>query len=27
MDPAVLYRNFRGHEPDSQALMKKLGLV
>ena len=26
-DPAVLYRNFRGHEPDSQALMKKLGLV
>lgn len=27
VDPAVLYRNFRGHEPDSQALMKKLGLV
>lgn len=26
-DPAVLYKNFRGHNPDSQALMKKLGLV
>lgn len=26
-DPAVLYRNFRGHDPDPQALMKKLGLV
>lgn len=26
-DPAVLYRNFRGHEPDPHALMEKLGLV
>ena len=26
-DPALLYRNFRGHEPDSQALMRKLGLL
>ena len=26
-DPSVLYKNFRGHNPDSQALMKKLGLV
>lgn len=26
-DPAVLYRNFRGHDPKPEALMKKLGLV
>ena len=26
-DPAVLYRNFRGHDPDPEALMEKLGLV
>lgn len=26
-DPAVLYRNFRGHDPQPEALMKKLGLV
>ena len=26
-DPAVLYRSFRGHEPDPHALMEKLGLV
>ena len=25
-DPAVLYRNFRGHDPDPSALMEKLGL-
>ncbi len=25
-DPAVLYRNFRGRDPQPQALMKKLGL-
>lgn len=25
-DPSVLYRNFRGHDPDESALMKKLGL-
>ncbi len=25
-DAAVLYRNFRGHEPDPNALMEKLGL-
>ncbi len=25
-DPAVLYRNFRGQDPDSSALMRKLGL-
>lgn len=25
-DPAVLYRNFRGHDPKPDALMKKLGL-
>ena len=25
-DPAVLYRNFRGHDPQPEALMKKLGL-
>ena len=26
-DPSVLYRNFRGHDPEPQALMEKLGLV
>ncbi len=26
-DPAVLYRNFRGHDPETSALMEKLGLV
>ena len=26
-DAAVLYRNFRGHDPEPQALMEKLGLV
>lgn len=26
-DPSVLYRNFRGHDPDPEALMEKLGLV
>ena len=26
-DAAVLYRNFRGHDPQPEALMKKLGLV
>lgn len=26
-DPAVLYRNFRGRDPQPEALMKKLGLV
>lgn len=26
-DPAVLYRNFRGQDPDSSALMRKLGLT
>ena len=25
-DAAVLYRNFRGHDPEPEALMKKLGL-
>ncbi|MGM9765670.1 MAG: M3 family metallopeptidase [Candidatus Cryptobacteroides sp.] len=25
-DPAVLYRNFRGHDPEPSALMEKLGL-
>ncbi len=25
-DPAVLYRNFRGHDPQPEALMRKLGL-
>ena len=26
-DEAVIYRNFRGHDPEPEALMKKLGLV
>lgn len=26
-DPAVLYRKFRGHDPQPEALMKKLGLA
>ena len=26
-DPAVLYRNFRGHDPEPEALMRKLGLT
>lgn len=26
-DPAVLYRNFRGHDPDPEALMEKIGLT
>ncbi|MBQ2965652.1 MAG: M3 family metallopeptidase [Bacteroidales bacterium] len=26
-DEAVIYRNFRGHDPEPQALMNKLGLV
>jgi len=26
-DEAVIYRNFRGHDPEPQALMEKLGLV
>ena len=26
-DAAVLYRNFRGHDPEPQALMDKLGLT
>lgn len=26
-DPSVLYRNFRGHDPQTSALMEKLGLV
>ena len=25
-DPAVLYRKFRGHDPEPEALMRKLGL-
>ena len=27
MDEAVIYRNFRGHDPQPEALMQKLGLV
>ena len=27
MDEAVIYRNFRGHDPKPEALMEKLGLV
>ena len=27
MDEAVIYRNFRGHDPQPEALMEKLGLV
>ena len=27
MDEAVIYRNFRGHDPQPKALMEKLGLV
>ena len=26
-DEAVIYRNFRGHDPQPEALMEKLGLV
>jgi peptidyl-dipeptidase Dcp len=26
-EASVLYRNFRGHDPEPQALMEKLGLV
>ncbi|MGN1220708.1 MAG: M3 family metallopeptidase, partial [Candidatus Cryptobacteroides sp.] len=26
-DPAILYRNFRGHDPQPKALMEKLGLT
>jgi len=26
-DPAVLYRNFRGHDPEPKALLKKLGII
>jgi peptidyl-dipeptidase Dcp len=26
-DEAVIYRNFRGHDPQPEALMKKLGLT
>ena len=26
-DPAILYRNFRGHNPQPKALMDKLGLT
>ena len=26
-DEAVIYRNFRGHDPKPEALMEKLGLV
>jgi peptidyl-dipeptidase Dcp len=26
-DAAVLYRNFRGHDPQPEALMQKLGLI
>ena len=26
-DAAVIYRNFRGHDPEPQALMEKLGLI
>lgn len=26
-DASVLYRNFRGHDPEPQALMEKLGLI
>ena len=26
-EASVLYRNFRGHDPQPQALMKKLGLT
>ena len=26
-DPDVLYRNFRGRDPQTSALMEKLGLV
>ena len=26
-DEAVIYRNFRGHDPEPEALMEKLGLV
>lgn len=27
VDPAVLYRNFRGHDPQPEALLEKLGLT
>ena len=26
-DEAAIYRNFRGHDPEPEALMEKLGLV
>ena len=26
-DAAVIYRNFRGHDPQPEALMEKLGLT
>jgi Zn-dependent oligopeptidase len=26
-DEAVIYRNFRGHDPQPEALMEKLGLT
>ena len=27
MDEAVLYRNFRGHDPEPEALLRKLGII
>ena len=27
VDPAVLYRNFRGHDPEPEALLKQLGII
>jgi peptidyl-dipeptidase Dcp len=27
IDPAVLYRNFRGHDPEPEALLKQLGII
>ena len=27
IDPAVLYRNFRGHDPEPDALLKQLGII
>ena len=27
IDPAVLYRNFRGHDPEPEALLRQLGII